>query len=153
VSDQRDPQSLARDAASSIPYSPGLRVVDTIHVSGAIGRPPDGDLPADIAEQFRQLYRNIAAVLGEAEATWADVVEMTSYHVGLREHIETLFAVQPRVRQRAVPRMDGGRRDGPPQQGRRARDRRDGRAAAVSVLSVSLAEYDIADVRPCSGRA
>jgi enamine deaminase RidA (YjgF/YER057c/UK114 family) len=54
---------------------------------------PSGDLPADIAEQFRQLYRNIAAVLGEAEATWADVVEMTSYHVGLREHIETLFAV------------------------------------------------------------
>ena len=23
----------------------------------------------------------------------ADVVEMTSYHIGLREHIETLFAV------------------------------------------------------------
>jgi enamine deaminase RidA (YjgF/YER057c/UK114 family) len=93
VSDQRDPQSLARDAASSIAYSPGLRVGDTIHVSGTIGRPPDGDLPADIAERFRQLYRNIAAVLGEAEATWADVVEMTSYHVGLREHIERLFAV------------------------------------------------------------
>jgi enamine deaminase RidA (YjgF/YER057c/UK114 family) len=93
VSGQRDPQPLARDAASSIPYSPGLRVGDTIHVSGTIGRPPGGDLPADIAEQFRQLYRNIAAVLGEAEATWADVVEMTSYHVGLREHIETLFAV------------------------------------------------------------
>jgi enamine deaminase RidA (YjgF/YER057c/UK114 family) len=56
VSDQRDPQPLARDAASWIPYSPGLRVGDTIHVSGTIGRPPDGDLPADIAEQFRQLY-------------------------------------------------------------------------------------------------
>jgi enamine deaminase RidA (YjgF/YER057c/UK114 family) len=93
VNDHRDRQPLARDAASSIPYSPGLRVGDTIHVSGTIGRPPGGDLPTDIAEQFRQLYRNIAAVLGEAEATWADVVEMTSYHVGLREHIETLFAV------------------------------------------------------------
>ena len=32
-------------------------------------------------------------MLGEAGATWADVVEMTSYHIGLREHIETLFAV------------------------------------------------------------
>ena len=93
MSDPRDPQPLARDPASSIPYSPGLRVGDTIHVSGTIGRPPDGDLPADIAEQFRQLYRNIAGVLGEAEATWADVVEMTSYHVGLRDHIATLFAV------------------------------------------------------------
>jgi enamine deaminase RidA (YjgF/YER057c/UK114 family) len=93
VSDHSDRQPLARDAASSIPYSPGLRVGDTIHVSGTIGRPPGGDLPADIAEQFRQLYRNIAAVLGDAEATWADVVEMTSYHVGLREHIDTLFAV------------------------------------------------------------
>jgi enamine deaminase RidA (YjgF/YER057c/UK114 family) len=93
MSDQRDPRPLAHDAAASIPYSPGLCVGDTIHVSGTIGRPPDGDLPADIGEQFRQLYRNIAAVLGEAEATWADVVEMTSYHIGLREHIQTLFSV------------------------------------------------------------
>lgn len=94
MSDHRDRQPLARDAETTIPYSPGLRVGDTIHVSGTIGRPSGGGhLPADIAEQFRQLYRNIAAVLGEAEATWADVIEMTSYHVGLREHIETLFAV------------------------------------------------------------
>lgn len=32
-------------------------------------------------------------MLGEAEATWADVVEMTSYHIGLREHIDILFDV------------------------------------------------------------
>jgi enamine deaminase RidA (YjgF/YER057c/UK114 family) len=88
-----DRQPLAKDEASAIPYSPGLRVGDTIYVSGAIGRPPGGELAADIAEQFRQLYRNIAVVLGEAGATWADVVEMTSYHIGLREHIETLFTV------------------------------------------------------------
>ena len=93
VSDPGDRQPLSRDAASSIPYSPGLRVGDTIHVSGTIGRPRGGDLPTDVAEQFRQLYRNVAAVLVEAEATWADVVEMTSYHVGLHEHIDTLFAV------------------------------------------------------------
>jgi enamine deaminase RidA (YjgF/YER057c/UK114 family) len=88
-----DRQPLVVDESSTIPYSPGLRVGDTIYVSGTIGRPRGGDLAADIAEQFRQLYRNIAVVLGEAGATWADVVEMTSYHIGLREHIETLFAV------------------------------------------------------------
>lgn len=93
MSDHADRQPLARDLTSSIPYSPGLRVGDTIHVSGTIGRPPGRDLPTDLAEQFRQLYRNVAVVLDEAGATWADVVEMTSYHVGLREHIETLFAV------------------------------------------------------------
>jgi len=84
---------LARDQGSSIPYSPGLLVGDTIHVAGTIGRPRGGDVPTDLAEQFRQLYRNIAAVLDEAGATWADVVQMTSYHIGLRDHIETLFAV------------------------------------------------------------
>ena len=93
MSDRSDREPVARDPASRIPYSPGLRVGDTIHVSGTIGRPRGGELPGDVAEQFRQLYRNIAAVLGEADATWADVVEMTSYHVGLREHIDTLFAV------------------------------------------------------------
>jgi len=86
-------QPLSRDEATSIPYSPGLLVGDTIHVSGAIGRPPGGDVSADLEEQFRQLYRNIATVLDEAGATWGDVVEMTSYHIGLREHVETLFGV------------------------------------------------------------
>ena len=93
MSDDHDRQALACDAASRIPYSPGLRVGDTTHVAGTIGRPRGGDPPADTAEQFRQLYRNIAAVLGEADASWADVVEMTSYHVGLRDHIETLFDI------------------------------------------------------------
>jgi hypothetical protein len=63
---------------------------------------------------------------------WADVVELTSYHVGLREHIETLFAVHREFVTQPYPRVDGGRRDGAPRRGRRARDRRDGRAA-VSV--------------------
>jgi hypothetical protein len=49
VSDQRDPQPLARDAGSSIPYSPGLRVGDTIHVSGTIGRPHGGDLTESVS--------------------------------------------------------------------------------------------------------
>ena len=45
-----DRQPLFRDESSTIPYSPGLRVGDTIYVSGTIGRPRGGDLPADIAE-------------------------------------------------------------------------------------------------------
>jgi enamine deaminase RidA (YjgF/YER057c/UK114 family) len=67
-----------------------------------------------VSDQFRQLYRNIAAVLGEAEATWADVVEMISYHVGLREHIETLFAPSTASSSPSRTRVDRGRRDGAP---------------------------------------
>jgi enamine deaminase RidA (YjgF/YER057c/UK114 family) len=101
----REPVVPARyaEGARRLGYSPGLRVGNTIHVSGHIGRTPDGELPADPETQIRQAFENVAHTLGEAGATWADVVEVTTYHVGLRQHADALVSVHHEFVQEPYP--------------------------------------------------
>lgn len=63
-----------------------VRVVDTLRVTGHTGENSDGEFPSDPEEQIRGTFRNIAMTLAEAGCRWRDVVELTSYHVGLRAH-------------------------------------------------------------------
>jgi enamine deaminase RidA (YjgF/YER057c/UK114 family) len=41
----------------------------------------------DVHEQIRRAFANVANVLAEAEATWDDVIDITSYHVELGEAV------------------------------------------------------------------
>jgi enamine deaminase RidA (YjgF/YER057c/UK114 family) len=61
------------------------RTGDTIHVSGHTCETIDHQFAADPAQQIRDTFQNIASTLAEAGASWADVVDITSYHVGLRD--------------------------------------------------------------------
>ena len=65
-------------------FSPGVRVGDTIYVSGQVGvnekhEPADG-----IEAQTRLAFQNLERVLAKAGATLADVVEMTTFHINLQ---------------------------------------------------------------------
>jgi reactive intermediate/imine deaminase len=62
---------------STAPFSPAVRVGDTLYLSGMIGARPDGTLPEGIEAQARQVMDNIAAVLTMAGRDWADVVKCT----------------------------------------------------------------------------
>ena len=42
---------------------------------------------------MREAFRNVGATLATFGATWADVVEITSYHVGLQAQKEALLRV------------------------------------------------------------
>ena len=77
--------------ATRIPAA--LRVGDTLRVTGHTGETADGVFSADHESQFRQAFRNIAITLTEAGATWSDVVEMNSYHVGLLSRAEAVFSI------------------------------------------------------------
>ena len=66
---------------------------DTLRVSSHAGETPDDLFPADPEEQLRGAFRNIASTLAEAGAGWSDVVEINSYHVGLRSHADFLLNV------------------------------------------------------------
>jgi enamine deaminase RidA (YjgF/YER057c/UK114 family) len=61
-----------------------VKVGDTIYVTGHTGESADGVFPKDTEDQIRGTFRNIGLTLAEAGASWADVVELTSYHVGIR---------------------------------------------------------------------
>jgi enamine deaminase RidA (YjgF/YER057c/UK114 family) len=53
-------------------------------------------MPGDLEVQFRQTFEKIGAVLREAGLGFHAIVEMTSYHVGLRDHFEQFNAVRCR---------------------------------------------------------
>jgi enamine deaminase RidA (YjgF/YER057c/UK114 family) len=85
------PDEVAR--AETLRYSPALRDGRFVFVSGDIGRRDDGLLPADPEEQMREAFRSVGRSLGKLGASWSDVVEMTSYHVGLQAQKEALLRV------------------------------------------------------------
>ncbi|VXC56225.1 RidA family protein [Nocardioides sp. AX2bis] len=62
--------------------------------SGVTGVRADGTVDPDPATQFHQAFAHLEAVLATAGATTADLVELTTYHVGLREHFLAFAAVK-----------------------------------------------------------
>jgi enamine deaminase RidA (YjgF/YER057c/UK114 family) len=70
-----------------------VRVGDTLRLTGHTGETADGVFSDEPEEQIRQTFRNIAITLAEAGATWADVVEINSYRVGLQGQAQTLLQV------------------------------------------------------------
>jgi enamine deaminase RidA (YjgF/YER057c/UK114 family) len=78
-------------AADALKLSPGVRSGDHLFLTGMTGSGHDGTMPDDPEQQFRQAFDKISAVLREAGVGFGAVVEMTSYHIGLRDHFD-LFA-------------------------------------------------------------
>lgn len=51
-------------------------------------------MPEDPANQMRNAFENIGGVLREAGLTFRSLVEMTSYHVGLRDHFDLFDSIR-----------------------------------------------------------
>ena len=85
--------SLADDGTPELRYSPALRDGRFVFVSGHIGRDEHGVLSDSPEVQMREAFRSVGRTLAEVGATWADVVEMTSYHVGLQVQKEAILRV------------------------------------------------------------
>jgi reactive intermediate/imine deaminase len=62
-------------------YSNGVKVGDTVYVSGQVALDGDGRLvgPGDVVAQTRQVLENIRRVLAAGGATLDDVVKVTVY--------------------------------------------------------------------------
>lgn len=81
-------------AVHQMAMSPGVISNGHVFVTGMTGAASDGTMPKDPATQFRNAFDKITAVLAEAGLDWSAVVEMTSYHIGIRTHFETFSAVR-----------------------------------------------------------
>jgi enamine deaminase RidA (YjgF/YER057c/UK114 family) len=66
---------------------------DSLHVTGHTGTLEDGTFPAGAEAQIRQTFLNLTDTLSAAGATWADVVSINSYQVGLRAQGDLLLIV------------------------------------------------------------
>jgi 2-iminobutanoate/2-iminopropanoate deaminase len=80
-------------------YSDAIRVpagYDQIFVSGTPGIDENGNIPADFADEARQAWRNVAAILEKAGASISDIVSIRQY-LTREEDLKTYFAVQKQM--------------------------------------------------------
>ena len=77
--------------ATQVPAA--VRVGDTLYVTGHTGDAPMGVYDDNPEAQIRQVFANVTETLASAGFTWSDVVEVTTYHVGLRQQAESLMRV------------------------------------------------------------
>lgn len=73
--------------------SPAIRAGEFLFLTGATGGRPDGTMPADAADQARVALGKVTDTLASASSGCDDVVEITSYHVAIRETFEAIETV------------------------------------------------------------
>lgn len=71
-------------------YAPAVKVGNTLYLSGIVAGDPDPE------QQFERVFEHLGTVLAEAGADLSNVVEMTTFHVNMREHIDTFIEVKDR---------------------------------------------------------
>lgn len=77
-------------------FAPATKTGNTVYCSGVIGA--DGaSVPESAAEEFAAAFANLAAVLDAAGASMADIVEITSFHVDMSEHLGAFMAAKDDV--------------------------------------------------------
>lgn len=72
-------------------------VIDGKHLrcSGVIGTSREsGSVSTDPTTQFTQAFDNLAEVLEAGGASFADITEMTTFHVGLQANLAAFMAVK-----------------------------------------------------------
>jgi len=83
---------------SSIPerwhFAPILDTGEFVFLSGITGVHPDGSLSDDPETQFRNTFEFVEMHLETAGLRFDNVVEMTTYHVGLRKHLNAFTKVK-----------------------------------------------------------
>jgi enamine deaminase RidA (YjgF/YER057c/UK114 family) len=75
-------------------FAPVLDTGEFVFFSGITGVHPDMSVSDDPETQFRDTFKFVAMHLNAAGLSFSDIVEMTSYHVGLREHLNTFIKIK-----------------------------------------------------------
>ncbi len=84
-------------------FAAAIRSGGVLYCSGTIGTGPDGKASEDPETQFTQAFENLREVLEAAAASFDDVVEMTTYHVGLQANMRSFMQVKDRYVREPYP--------------------------------------------------
>jgi len=74
--------------------SPVLDTGDFVFFSGITGVHPNSSVASDPTTQFRDTFEFLRANLQIAGLTYDHIVEMTTYHVDLRKHLNAFIKVK-----------------------------------------------------------
>ena len=83
-------------------FAPAVRAGELLLCSGQIGTGADGRPPVDPEAQFVAAFEQVSAVLREVGLDFSDVVELTTFHVGM-QHLRTFAAVKDRYLREPYP--------------------------------------------------
>jgi enamine deaminase RidA (YjgF/YER057c/UK114 family) len=84
-------------------YAPGLVESGFLFLAGQLGRDDQRQVIADPEAQFTRAWENVVTILAEAGAGVGDLVDVITFHVGLREHIALFKTVRDRFLQGHTP--------------------------------------------------
>jgi enamine deaminase RidA (YjgF/YER057c/UK114 family) len=74
--------------------SPGVYSNGHLFVTGMTGSNADGSMPQSEEAQFHRAFEKIGAVLSAGGLDYGDIVEMTTFHVGLRDHFDAFNRIK-----------------------------------------------------------
>jgi enamine deaminase RidA (YjgF/YER057c/UK114 family) len=77
-------------------FAPAVRSGRWLRCSGQLGTDESFRAIAEPEAQFVQAFENVKSVLAAAKVDFRDVVELTTFHVGLLQHIGTFMKVKDR---------------------------------------------------------
>ncbi|MBL4787318.1 MAG: RidA family protein [Cohaesibacteraceae bacterium] len=80
--------------AKRLQLSPAIVSSNHLYLSGITGTEADGKIPDNLDAQIRTAFDKIGVILAEAGLGYQSIVEMTTYHIGLREHFEMFNAIR-----------------------------------------------------------
>lgn len=75
-------------------YSAAIRSGDLLFVSGQVGSREDGTPEPDFERQLRLAFSNLRETLKAAEATFDDIVDVTTFHTDPESQFAALMAVK-----------------------------------------------------------
>lgn len=68
-------------------YAPAVKVGTTLYCAGQVGRTADLQVIEDPEQQFLAAWENLRQVLAAGGCGFEDVVEMTTYHINMNQHM------------------------------------------------------------------
>ncbi len=92
-----------RAAYDRLKFAPAVWSGNQLLCSGVIGTDANGRVPEDLEAEVRDAWQSVGRVLEAAELGYADIIEMTTYHVGLRATLPTFMKVKDEFIQEPWP--------------------------------------------------
>ena len=75
-------------------FSEAVEIEGLLICSGVIGTDGEGRVPGDVKEEFRNAWKSIGELLEKAGLKYENIIEYTSYHVGLQKHMGKFMSVR-----------------------------------------------------------
>lgn len=78
-------------------YSAAIRSGELLFVSGQVGSRSDGTAEPDFPRQVQLAFDNLEAVLKAAGCSFADIVDVTTFHTDPENQFESVMAVKNQI--------------------------------------------------------